>query len=84
MYVSIGSDFSVRVRSILGIFDLDNTSVSKHTRNFLAEAERQGEIIDVSGKLPKSYVVTEEFGMRRIYLTQYNAAVLEKRIGKPL
>lgn len=82
MYVSIGSDFSVRARSILGIFDLDNTSISRHTRNFLAEAERQGEIIDVSGKLPKSYVITEEFGLRRIYLTQYNAAVLEKRIGR--
>ena len=79
MYISIGSDFSVRARSILGIFDLDNTSVSRHTRNFLAEAERQGEVIDVSGKLPKSYIITEEFGMRRIYLTQYNAAVLEKR-----
>lgn len=82
MYVSIGSDFSVRARSILGIFDLDNTSISRHTRNFLAEAERQGEIIDVSGKLPKSYIITEEFGLRRIYLTQYNAAVLEKRIGR--
>ena len=34
MYVSIGADFAVRERSIIGIFDLDNTSWSKHTRNF--------------------------------------------------
>ncbi len=79
MYVSIGSDFSVRDRCIIGIFDLDNSSTSKHTLKFLAEAEKQGEVIDVSGDLPKSYVITEEFGMQRVYLTQYNASVLEKR-----
>ena len=73
MYISIGADFSVRDRAVIGIFDLDNTSVSKHTRAFLAEAEAQGEVVDVSGKLPKSYVLTEEFGLRRVYLTQYNA-----------
>ena len=80
MYVSIGSDFAVRDRTIIGIFDLDNTSTSKHTRKFLAEAEQRGEVIDVSGNLPKSYVLTEEFGFRRVYLTQYNASALEKRL----
>lgn len=80
MYISIGSDFSVRDRCIIGIFDLDNSTISKHTRNFLAEAEKRGEVIDVSGDLPKSYVITEEFGMQRVYLSQYNAAVLEKRL----
>ena len=80
MYLSIGADFSLRDKTIIGIFDLDNTSVSKHTRAFLAEAETQGEVVDVSGKLPKSYILTEEYGLRRVYLTQYNTAVLEKRI----
>ena len=80
MYVSIGSDFSVRDRCIIGIFDLDNSSTSKHTLRFLSEAEKRGEVIDVSGDLPKSYVITAEFGLMRVYLTQYNAAVLEKRL----
>lgn len=80
MYLSIGADFSLRDKTILGIFDLDNTSVSKHTRAFLKEAETQGEVIDVSGRFPKSYILTEEYGLRRVYLTQYNTSVLEKRI----
>ncbi|MBQ2444911.1 MAG: DUF370 domain-containing protein [Oscillospiraceae bacterium] len=80
MYISIGSDFSVRSSCIIGIFDLDNCTVSKHTRNFLAQAEKRGEVIDVSGDLPKSCVITEEFGLQRVYLSQYNAAVLEKRL----
>ncbi len=83
MYVSIGGDMAVRSRSILGVFDLDNTTCSKHTRAFLKEAEAQGEVVDVSGKLPKSYVLTEEFGLTRVYLTQYNAAVFEKRMEEP-
>ena len=79
MYVSIGSDFSVRDRCIIGIFDLDNSTTSKHTLKFLTEAEKRGEVIDVSGDLPKSFIITEEFGMQRVYLSQYNASVLEKR-----
>ena len=82
MYLSIGGDMAVRERTVIGIFDLDNTSWSRQTRAFLAEAERQGEVVDVSGELPKSFLLTEEFGMNRIYLTQFNAAALEKRAQK--
>ena len=46
-------------------------------------SEAQGEVVDVSGKLPKSYVLTEEFGLRRVYLTQYNATIMEKRAEAP-
>ncbi len=82
MYLPIGGDMAVRERAVIGIFDLDNTSWSRHTRAFLAEAERQGEVVDVSGTLPKSFLLTEEFGMSRVYLTQFNAAALEKRAEK--
>ena len=79
MYVPIGGDMAVRTKSILGIFDLDNTTCSRHTRAFLKEAQVQGEVVDVSGELPKSFLLTEEFGLNRVYLTQFNASVLEKR-----
>ena len=39
-------------------------------------------MVDVSGELPKSFVLTEEFGMERVYLTQFNAAALEKRLKR--
>jgi len=79
MYISIGADFAVRDRSVIGIFDLDNASWSKHTRQFLREAERQGEVVAITGDLPKSFVLTEEFGLNRVFLTQFNSAALEKR-----
>ena len=79
MYLSIGNDMAVRESSIVGIFDLDNTSTSKRTREFLDSAEREGQVIPCDD-LPKSFVVTAEYGLIRVYLTPLNAATLEKRM----
>ena len=78
MYLSIGNDMAVRDTSIIGIFDLDNTSTSKRTRAFLEAAEREGQVVPCDD-LPKSFVLTAEYGMNRLYLTSLNTATLEKR-----
>ncbi len=80
MYIQLGSDMAVRDSSILGIFDMDNTTCSKHTRKFLNEAEKNGQVITVCDDLPKSFLLTSEYGMDRVYLCQFNAATLEKRM----
>lgn len=80
MYIGIGSDMSVRDKTIIGIFDLDNTTYSKHTRNFLSEAEKNGQVVTVAEDLPKSFILTTEYGMDRVYLCQFNSRALEKRM----
>ena len=80
MYIPIGSDMSVRERSIIGIFDLDNTTYSKHTRKFLSQAEEEGRVITVTDDIPKSFLLTSEYGMDRVYLCQFNAQTLEERM----
>ena len=80
MYLEIGNDLLIQSRSVVGIFDLDNSSWSKRTRAFLEAAQEDGELIDAAEELPKSFVLTQEFGAQRIYLTKYNAAVLMKRL----
>ena len=79
MYLNIGSDMAVREKSVIGIFDLDNTSTSRRTREFLEAAEREGLVVPCDD-LPKSFVLTVEYGMNRVYLTALSAATLEKRI----
>ena len=79
MYLSIGNDMAVRDRSIIGIFDLDNTSTSKRTREFLERAEAEGEVVPCDD-LPKSFVLTAEYGFSRVRLTSLNSATLEKRL----
>lgn len=79
MYVPIGGDMAVRDRSIVGIFDLDNCSWSQKTRQFLETAEQNGEVISATDNLPKSFVLTAEYGMNRVYLVQFNSTVIEHR-----
>ena len=79
MYLSIGNDMAVREKSIIGIFDMDNTSTSKRTREFLSKSEKEGNVVPCDD-LPKAFVLTSEYGMERIYLTALSAATLEKRL----
>ena len=79
MYLSIGNDMAVRDRSIIGIFDMDNTSTSKRTREFLSKSEKEGNVVPCDD-LPKAFVLTAEYGMERIYLTSLSTATLEKRL----
>ena len=79
MYLSIGNDMAVRDRNIIGIFDMDNTSTSKRTREFLSNSEKEGQVVPCDD-LPKSFVLTAEYGMNRIYLTSLSSTTLEKRL----
>ena len=56
MYLSIGNDMAVRERSVIGIFDLDNTTTSKRTREFLNTAEKEGQVVPCDD-LPKSFII---------------------------
>ncbi len=79
MYVSIGGDMVLRDRSIIGIFDLDGATLSKKTVEYLESVQADGGLIAATEDLPKSFLVMEEYGMERVYLTQLSAATLEKR-----
>lgn len=81
MYIPIGLDFSVRESAVIGVFDLDNTSWSARTREFLARAEKAGQAVDAADALPKAFVLTQEYGQQRVYLTKANAAALQRRMS---
>ena len=77
MYLNIGNDMAVREKSIIGIFDLDNTSTSRRTREFLEKAEQEGQVVPCDD-LPKSFVLTSEYGFSRVHLTALASATLKK------
>ena len=79
MYLNIGNDMAVREQSIIGIFDLDNTSTSKRTREFLNQSEKEGQVVPCDD-LPKSFILTDEYGIQRIFLTSLSASTVEKRM----
>ena len=79
MYLSIGNDMAVRDKNIIGIFDLDNTTVTARGREFLERAEKEGQIVPWDD-LPRSFILTSAYGMTRIYQTNLSTQTLEKRL----
>ncbi len=79
MYLHLGQNVVVPQKIIIGIFELDNCSYSHITRKFLEKAEKEGRVYDVSGELPRSFVLCEENGKHTVYLSQLSSATLLKR-----
>lgn len=78
-YIHLGKGSVINTGGIIGVFDLDITSQSHITRAYLAAAEKNGQVINAAEDIPKSFVVTEENGQRRVYLSQLASATLLKR-----
>ena len=51
MYLHIGQNEILPDRRVIGIFDLDKCSYGKRTREYLAAAEKEGVVLDVSGEI---------------------------------
>jgi len=79
MYLFLGGDVSVWENSVIGIFDMDNTTVAKSTRGFLSRAQKESAVINVTTELPKSFCVSFENGKEKVYISQLSPATLKKR-----
>lgn len=82
MLIHVGQDFLVNSRDVLGVFDLDTATdagqKAKITDEFLRRAQREGAVVDVSGAMPKSFVLTD-FAGETVYITQLSTAALKRR-----
>ncbi len=79
MYIHLGNEMVVKENDIVGIFDLETTTISKHTRKFLEIAEKQKQVINVSYELPKSFILTSKNKDKKVYISQISTSTLEKR-----
>ncbi len=80
MYLHLGQSTVITLNEIIGIFDLDNTTVSKKTRDYLSMAEKEGRVKVVSQELPKSFIVcSSEKEKNSVYLSQISTSTLLKR-----
>ncbi len=81
MFLHIGGDYVVPTKNIIAILDLETTTISKDTREFLAIAEEEGFIESISQDIPKSVIITEFEKKSRIYLSNISSITLKKRAG---
>ena len=77
MYIHLGNNVMLPTSEIIGIFDLENTSISKRTRDFLNKAEKEGRIITISYDLPRTFVIAgKTFKDAKIYISQISSQTL--------
>ena len=81
MFLHLGKDTVINDEDIIGIFDLDTATISRHTRKYLNVAEKNKETITVSYDLPKSFVVCAKPKSKdkKIYISQLSSVTLLKR-----
>ncbi len=81
MFLHIGGDVVLPVKNIIAIMDIESTTVSKDTKEFLKIAEEEGFIESISNDLPKSFIITESDKKSKIYLSPISSVTLQKRSG---
>ena len=60
MFIHLGKDYTVNLKNIVAIFDIENTSVSKITREFLVDMSKKDKVKYVNDDLPKSFILVKE------------------------
>ena len=84
MYLHLGQSTVIRDRDIIGIFDLDITSQSYRTRQYLSKAEQAGQVESATDDLPKSFVVCQKKGTgeQKVYLAQPASGTLVRTLER--
>lgn len=76
MFVHIGGEVSVLADDILGVFDIEGTSASRITAEFLSKSQKQGRIYSVTNEMPKAFVVCTDY----TYITNVSYLTINKRL----
>lgn len=82
MYIHLGSDTVVRDSDIIGVFDIENTSVSRDSREFLAASGKRKSAVTVSYEMPRSFVAATVEGRERVYISNVSSSTIIKRCRK--
>lgn len=82
MYLHLGADTVITTDDLIGIFDIENTTIGKATRDFLSRSEREKRVKNVSYELPRSFAVCsggKNPADYRVYISQISPRTLANR-----
>ncbi len=80
MYLHIGNGKSVKKKDIVGIFDLDSSTVSKTGKRFINKNQKEGRVIYDDFDLPRSFVIECKEGETKIHLSRISVQGLKSRL----
>lgn len=75
MFIHLGGDTAIPLSEVIGIFDIEGTTIFQTTRDFLKVQEEEGFIVNISEDIPKTFIVTD----KKVYLSPISSTTLKKR-----
>ena len=82
IYMHLGRDYVLNDRDIIGIFNLETTTITPRGREFLNYAQKNGAVVSLSDELPQSYVLADGAVVDRGYLSELSPAAMRRRAEK--
>lgn len=83
MILHLGNGVSVLNRDVIAILDIENSSTSKITKEYLANAGKSGWVVTCSYDMPKSFVIAlDENLSEKLYISSISASTLIKRLNE--
>ncbi len=81
MFLHVGNNKNIRIKDIVGIFDMDNTTVSAVTRKFLSGKQKEFLVEAASFDIPKAFILYLDGGEYKICFSSLSPAALRGRLN---
>ena len=81
MFLHVGNNKNIRIRDVIGIFDMDNATLSSVTRKFLSKNQKKLLVETAALEIPKSFILFEENGLYKICFSPLSSASLRGRMN---
>ena len=81
MYLHVGNNKNIRKSKIIGIFDMDNATVSAISRKYLSDAQKKGLVESAGYEIPKSFIVYRDGEKIKVCFSQLASSSLYGRQG---
>ena len=79
MYLTLGKETVIPESTVLGVFDLDTSTQSPISREFLSQAEKRGQVMNAAEDLPISFFLCEDRKKTLIYLSQSSSRTVYRK-----
>ena len=81
MFLHAGNGRNIRQRDIIGIFDMDNATVSHVTRKYLSASQKNESVEAVADEIPKSFILYFDGDEEKVCFSPLSTSALLGRMN---
>ena len=78
MFLYLGGEVTVKSKDVIGIFDIEDCSVSRTTVDYLNNCQKNKQIVYISEDMPKSFIITDD----KTYISNVSNLTINRRTMK--